>query len=346
MLKSFLKDSFSYSIPSFFSKGISIILIPLYTRYLSPSDYGVFDMFIVFMNIINLTVSFEITQGVARFYIIENNKNEKVKIASTAFWFSMFCYTIFVIFCFIFSDYFSYLILGNKNSVLIFQIGIFYIYINGLLQLVQNQFRWQLMSYKYMINSVLHIFSTSIITVFLLYYFNLGIIGLFLGLLIGSFLPLILGLIHLRDTFKFTFDKIKLIKLLRFTVPLVPASISVWMTSYVDRIMIQYFHSLNEVGIFGIGFRISSAIMILMVGFQTALTPLIYKHYNDKSTPSQIAFLFKFFLLLIFIFCLITTLFLPDILFYLVSPQFIESQKVIIFLIPSIIFSQLYIFFP
>jgi O-antigen/teichoic acid export membrane protein len=346
LLKSFIKDSFSYSIPSFFSKGISILLIPLYTRFLSPADYGLFDLFLVFMNIVNLTIAFEITQGVARFYIIENNISDKILYASTAFWFAMTSYLIFTTSCIFFSSSLSFFILGSRDFHDIFEIGVVYIFVNGLLQLVQNQFRWQMLSFNFMINSMLHVLFTSIISVVSIYYFNLGIKGLFLGLLAGALIPLIIGYYQLRKTFIFSFDFKKLYSLLKFTSPLVPASVSVWAISYFDRIIIQYFYGLDDVGIYGIGFRISSSILLLLVGFQTALTPLIYKYYEDKNTPSQIALLFKAFLFFIFLSCLVLISILPIGLKYFISSQFLESEKVIVFLVPSVILSQLYIFFP
>ena len=346
MLKSFAKDSISYTIPSFFSKGISILLIPLYTRVLSPADYGIFDLFIVFMNIVNLTVAFEITQGLARFYILEENEDHKVGYSSTAFWFSLFCYLSFFIVSYFFSKPLSHFVLGNSNSVFIFQIGVLYILVNGLLQLVQNQYRWQMMSFNFMVNSLMQIILTSMFSLLFIYYLNLKILGLFLGLLLGAIFPLFLGIYQLKKSFQFRFDTSKLYILLKHTIPLVPASISVWVISYIDRVMIQHFYGNNEVGIYGIGFRISSAIMILIVGFQTALTPLIFKHHADSNTPKKVAFLFKSFLLLVFVSCLVFVVFLSNILELLTSPEFFDSRYVIIFMLPSVIFSQLYIFFP
>lgn len=322
------------------------MLIPLYTRVLSPADYGIFDLFIVFMNIVNLTVAFEITQGLARFYILEENYDHKVGYSSTAFWFTLFCYLSFLLVSYLFAKPISFFVLGNSNSVFIFKIGIFYIFTNGLLQLVQNQYRWQMMSFNFMINSLLQIILTSLFSLVFIYYLGLKIQGLFLGLLLGSLIPLVRGIFQLKKSFQFRFDKSKLSTLLKHTIPLVPASISVWVISYVDRIMIQHFYGNNEVGIYGIGFRISSAIIVLIVGFQTALTPLIFKFHADPNTPKKIAFLFKSFLLLVFLSCFIFIVFLPNILEILTSPNFFDSRYVIIFMLPSVIFSQLYIFFP
>ena len=68
MLKLFFKDSIIYTIPAILSKGISFLLVPLYTRVLSPGDYGSLELFLIFASIINLTIAFEVTQGVARFF--------------------------------------------------------------------------------------------------------------------------------------------------------------------------------------------------------------------------------------------------------------------------------------
>jgi O-antigen/teichoic acid export membrane protein len=46
MLKSALRDSFVYGVASVLSKGLAIFLLPLYTRVLSPGDYGAHDLLI------------------------------------------------------------------------------------------------------------------------------------------------------------------------------------------------------------------------------------------------------------------------------------------------------------
>ena len=48
--RSFIKDSSIYMLPAFLSQGVNLFLVPLYTRVLSPSDYGAIDMLKVFSN--------------------------------------------------------------------------------------------------------------------------------------------------------------------------------------------------------------------------------------------------------------------------------------------------------
>ena len=68
MLRKLFNDSVIYTIPIFVSKSIGVLIIPIYTRILSVSEYGNLDLLLVIANLVNLVVAFEISQGVARFY--------------------------------------------------------------------------------------------------------------------------------------------------------------------------------------------------------------------------------------------------------------------------------------
>ena len=81
MLRKLFKDSVIYTIPILISKGIGILIIPIYTRILSVSEYGNLDLLLVIANLVNLVVAFEISQGVARFYSAE----KKLKIVNCSF---------------------------------------------------------------------------------------------------------------------------------------------------------------------------------------------------------------------------------------------------------------------
>src|SRR5689334_14009819 len=43
-LRSIVKHSFAYSVSVVLSKVASVLLTPIYTRYLSPADYGVIEL--------------------------------------------------------------------------------------------------------------------------------------------------------------------------------------------------------------------------------------------------------------------------------------------------------------
>jgi O-antigen/teichoic acid export membrane protein len=346
MIKSFLKDSAIYMAPTFLSRGLSLILIPLYTRVLQPADFGSLDLFLIFASIVNLTIALEVSQGVARFFAAENDPQKKIAYASSAFWFTFACYIVFTLLMLILSPLVSIFVLGRTGLQLAFQIGIIYIFFNGLFYFVTNQFRWEQRSKHYAIVSLLMPLITSVSSIFLCYFHNWGLLGLLIGMVVGCLSSTVLGLLLLRNTLRFRFDLGRLKEMLAFSAPLVFSGIAVWLSLYVDRMMINYFLSVNDVGLYGIGYRLASIAGLVMVGFQGALTPLVYASYKKPDTPRQLERIFRIFLAFALFIFLALTLFAKDILILFSTPAYYGGSSLVIFLVPAVLLSNMYIFSP
>lgn len=346
MLRRFLSDSIIYSIPTIISRGLSVFLVPLYTRVLSPSDYGSLELLTVFASIVNLTIALEVSQGVARFYAAEPDYDRKVVYASSAFWFTIVCYSIFSVLMLFLSPDVAGLIMGREGLVREFQAGIVYIWTNGILYLVQNQFRWELRSRQYAIVSLVMTVATSLISVWLVYFLRWGLMGLLIGMAAGDLLATALGLFWLRESFTLRFSVRQLWEMLRFSIPLVFSSIAIWMSLYIDRIMINHLLSIEELGLYSIGYRLSSVAGLVMVGFQSSLTPLIYTYYQEPETPLQIAKIFRVFVFFALSIFLALSMFSSDLLGILTTPDFYDGAAVVTFLVPSFFLANMYIFAP
>lgn len=346
MLKAFLKDSATYAIPAFISRGLALFLVPLYTRVLSPADYGSLDLLTVFSGIVNLTISLEVSQGVARFYAAEQDSNRKVLYASSSFWFTLTCYTVFAVLMLCNTHALAVLIIGQPGLETAFQIGVIYIWVNGLFYLVQNQFRWELRSKNYAVISLSMSFVSAGVSVWLAYGLRWGLEGLLLGMTSGSLVGTGLGLWWLRHSFRFRFDGAYLRAMLAFSTPLVFSGVAVWISLYIDRIMINHYLSIDDVGLYGIGYRLASIAGLVMVGFQGALTPLVYTHYRDPDTPRQLARIFRLFLILALFIFLSLSLFSLEILRLLTAEPFYGGAVVVVYLVPAMLLANMYIFAP
>lgn len=346
MIRSFFKDSAIYAIPSIVSRGLSVVLIPLYTRVLTPADYGSFDLFFVFAALVNLTVALEVSQGVARYYSDEKDAGRRIAYVSSALWFTIFCYTVFFGAAFFLGDKLSPLVMGRENMEVAFEVGVVYILINGVFYLIQNQFRWELRSVDYAIVSLLVTVVTAVLAVTLTYVVVWGLVGLLLGMVGGALTGCLYGLWHLRHSFRFRFDWSRLKEMLAFSAPLVPAGVAAFVGQYVDRIMINKYLTLDDVGLFGIGFRVASIVGLIIVGFQGALTPLIYVHFREPETRVSLAIIFRVFVSLALLLFLFVSLFAKEILMILAVPAYYGAESIVVFLVPAMLFSNMYIFAP
>jgi len=346
MIRRFFRDSAIYTIPSILSYGISFFLIPLYTRVLTPTDYGALDMITVFGSLIALTVALEISQAIARFYHDEKTDDGKKVLASTALWFTIITFTVFLIAALAFAPELSRIVIGAPGFDDVFRLGVVFIWVNGLFYLLKNQLRWELRSKAYSTVSITHSLTTAGASVLLAYVFQFGIYGFLAGMIIGTVAGTLLGFYHLKKTFQLRFDFTKLKAMLAFSMPLVPSSIAVFVSMYIDRLMINYYLSLEEVGLYGIGYRLASVSTLVLVGFQMALTPLVYRHYQEPETPQQLATIFRSFLAIVIVIFLGLSLFADVALWVLTTPAYYAASQVVVFLVPAILLSQMYIFAP
>ena len=166
------------------------------------------------------------------------------------------------------------------------------------------------------------------------------------GQIVGFTASILFGLFSLRNTYAFVFSKLKLKKMLVFSAPLVPASMAVFFMNYSDRLMINHFFSVDELGIYGIAFRISSVVSLLLIGVRSALMPLIYANFEKKETSSEIEVLFRYFTIAALLFFISLSLFSRLILEVFTTESFYSAYQYVPILVLGILFSQSYIFMP
>jgi O-antigen/teichoic acid export membrane protein len=110
--------------------------------------------------------------------------------------------------------------------------------------------------------------------------------------------------------------------------------------------MIQHYLGLGELGLYGIGYRISSIIGIMVVGFVQALPPLIFDRYQLENTPGEIAKIFRIFTGALLICYLAISLFGHFILRVFTTPDYYAAASLIVYLVPVVALAQMYIFTP
>ena len=66
-----------------------------------------------------------------------------------------------------------------------------------------------------------------------------------------------------------------------------PASTGVFFNGYADRLAIQARMTLGDVGLYGVGYRLSLIVGLTLIGFQGALMPLILRRHEARPRRSR-----------------------------------------------------------
>lgn len=346
MLRQFVRDSAIYGVSSLLSRGIALLLLPFYTRVLAPSDYGIIDILTVLTTLVNVTIALEISQGLARHFPEARRRSEQIAYASTALWFTVGVYTLFAAIALASAPALAQWILESGERTAVFRAAVLSMWANGIFLLVLNQLRWRLQPKLYAITNVAFTLVSIGLTVVMVLVVKIGVIGVFLGQFVGGIGGAALALYFARQSYRPVFDWGKCKEMLRFSVPLVPSSAGVFVTLYVDRIAVKELLSLADLGLFGVGYRIASIIGLVMVGFQTSLTPLIYTHYRNPDTPHELARIFRSFVAFALLTMLALAMLSREIIMFLTTPEYYHAYMVVPLLAPAMLLSGMYIFAP
>jgi O-antigen/teichoic acid export membrane protein len=170
--------------------------------------------------------------------------------------------------------------------------------------------------------------------------------GVLSGLAAGSAAGIALGLWLLRDSLQLRIEPKKLKRMLLFSLPLVPASVAIFLSTYTGRFILNDLLTLRDVGLFTWASQIAGIPVLLLLGVQGAVTPLVMKHHQEPETPAVLARSFETIFAAALWLCVALGLFTPELIRLLGYAAYAGAGPLVIILAPALLLLQLYVFAP
>ena len=253
MKQSLAKNTAIIAVGKICTQLISFLLLPLYTNILTPEEYGITDIITILIMLVVPIITLQIEQGIYRELIDFRDNEEKKKNIITSSVSSVFFQNVIYIVIFVILSIF----IKNKYKYFLLFNTIAYIFNSIFLQIVRGLGD----NVKYSIGSFICAFSTIIFNIVFLAYFKLGAYGMLLGNLLGYLCSVfyLLFSAKLYNYFKMKFlDKNIIIKLLKYSIPLVPNAICWCIFSASDRMIANLFLGVSSVGILAASLKFSN----------------------------------------------------------------------------------------
>jgi O-antigen/teichoic acid export membrane protein len=268
----------AYTAASILSKVIAVGLLPLYTRYLSPADYGAAEVMFAAIVSASIAVRLGLIEAVLRFYYRDDENPDRV-VASTfagLFWFA----TIGALVALPFAQPISELLLDEPAADLA-RISIAGLWVLTMYEFLLTLFRLEERARAFFVTTILNVLASIGLTVVLVVGAGEGARGLLLGSY-ATGAAFVLGLIALQyRRLSLRFDRALLRRLLRFGLPTMPAEASLYLLNFVDRLIIVRTIGLAEAGLYSLAVKFAQAVNVLVRGFQLAWPPLAYSIRDD-----------------------------------------------------------------
>ena len=349
MLKDLLKEGGLYTFANIITRGISLLLIPLYTSEFIPEDYGVIDVLSVFGLILTNIITLQLNQSIGR-YIADKSisKEEKINLVSTGFLVVFSILTLCGVIIYFYPNIVSNL-LSNEELVIAPKIVILAILatlLGSLFHYIGAHLRFLRMVKQFSILSFLFAIINIGLTVYFVLIMRTGFQGIYYSAIITSPFFVVISIYLIRDyiKIKFQFDSLK--KLLAYSSPLIPASLAYLAMNSLDRYYIKEMLDFEELGLYGVAFKFSTIITLVISGFTMATSPIIFGSYKDKKLKSELESSFNFFFLLGSLGLLGLSLFSEETLIIFTNESYYQAYTVMPILYASVLVTGLGMFSP
>src|SRR5439155_192671 len=110
-----LRHSAIYGLGSIVARIIGVLLLPLYTRYLSPSDYGLIETLVALSAVLTALVAQGMKSAFFRFYFDSAEPERRHLVVRTAFWYVMVASTAVTVAGIVLAPQVSWLLFGTHS---------------------------------------------------------------------------------------------------------------------------------------------------------------------------------------------------------------------------------------
>jgi len=345
MIRRLVGHTAAYTFANLVSRGTAVAWLIVLPSFLSVADYGALGLIVTTAALVNLLVPLEITQGLAR-YCPTAEPGDKRAYVTTAWTFTLLMLTSAAGVALLEAGPLCKLLLGDLAYLTPFRTAVGLFVLNTVFYFIQSQFRWDFRSRDYTVVTLLFALFTLVLSIGFAATFADPLTGVLAGQVVGLAVGVTAGTVRLRATLGLGINGLKLKTMLRFSLPLVPASLAIFLSTYASRFILQDLLELSDVGLFTWASQIASLPALLLLGVQAALTPLVMKHHAEPETRTVIARAFEAIIAVELCLCLAAGLFTPDLIQLLGYGAYAGAGPLVMVLAPALLLLQLYVFAP
>ena len=343
-VKSLLSASFVYGLGTIASKFIGFFLLPVFTSYLKPAEYGLFETFNVLFFLLTTIGSLGMDTAMIRFYYDSGEPRYRTLVVSSSLFLTLAAGVILAGIGLAFSPAINAMLFDGVNHINILHVTMLAVVVSIVNTVQLALFQAKRQPGRYSVLTFLRFTMMYGLSVFFLIRGD-SVYGLMISQLIAYSITLAFGFFFARNDFRFAVSPKISKEMLVFSAPLIVGSVSIWLLSSSDRFFLLRLSTLNELGLYSLGSRLASIVLFAVTAFQMAWPQFAFSRANEGSTAYTNARILTYYLFVGILLVLSVTLFTPEILQILATPSYHGAGSVVFLLSCSFLFYGCYIIF-
>jgi len=348
--KKLFTHSLHYFVGNFLMRLASFISILIFTRIFSREEYGIMSVVTITVSILSVVALCGFPQSAVRFYHRFTRKRENiVSYYSTLLFGSAMSSFSAVILFLILSLFLSQFL--DSLTILLLRIGVLTIVPLNLITTILGFYRASQKTKAYNMIRVARLYGELCLALLLIIIFGMGLSGRFWGSLIANTVLCSILLVvlwksletkNLKERISISFLK----EAILYGYSFIFLALLSWLLSAGDRYIIQYFKGASAVGIYSVGYSISTMIQSLIVSpINIAILPILLETWNErgeKETKKFLSNLLKYYLLVGIPLIFGVSALAKDLVVIFATSKFSEASDIMPFVIAGVIIYGIY----
>jgi len=328
-MASVARHSLVYAVGALLGKSIAFIMLPVYTRYLTPADYGVIALVEMALDVIVILAGAQLVLGVFRFYHRTSDAEEKNRIISTALIGIAFAHVVVGGFSFLAASRISQFMLGTSDYADVVRLAAAAMTFSALTIVPMSYMRLRDQSGLFVTATIVKLVIQLTLSITFVVAMRMGVKGVFTSTLIANVVVGVwLSWWTVREVgMKFSAGANR--DLLRFGIPMIAVNFATFFMTFGGNYFLQSSADESVVGLYRLGYQFGFLLAVASSPFDMVWTP---KRFEIAKLPDRDSLLARGFiyqnLILIPTACAIA-LFVDDLLRVMAAPAFWDAASVV-----------------
>jgi len=269
----FLKQYAVYSFGIAVNRLASVLLLPLYTRFLSPTDYGLLDILMTIVGLFQPLFMLGIDTSVQILFFTSETKKQQNDLVMT----SIVLVASFAGLCtltgLLLSPQLVSGLLGKEEYTAVLRLLCIDMWLTSLFTLFRDNLRLHQQPLYFNLVTITQVVLVAGFSIVLVGVQQLGVMGVVIGLVLADlFITLFSAGLVLKQHLQIP-TLTQTLPLLRLGLPLLPVSAIYWVLNSSDRFFLAKLSTLQEIGLYGIANRLATSIGIFTYAIQLSWRP-------------------------------------------------------------------------
>lgn len=324
------RHSIIYGIGNVFNRVAALLLLPVYTRFLTPHDYGIKELVGLSTDVVSILLATAISGAIYRFYFeYDDLRDRNEVISSSIITIGSFGF-VAVLLLFLSTKTMAKYILNSSSLYHFFMISFVSLWFQSLNQIGYNYLRAKQQSLKFIILSFGKLSFAISINIYLVCFVKLGVLGILISNLITSIVLFFVLIVPLMFEIGFHFSSEKIKEMLKFGIPLIPSQFGAFIVHLSDRFFIKGYCSIADAGLYSLGYRFGGlSSSFISEPFNQTFQPRRFELYKKEDSEKIFGKIFTYFLFLMFFAGLYISVLTKEVLMIMADKQFWPAYQVV-----------------